>query len=285
MIRKAVIPAAGLGTRMLPITKAQPKEMLPVVNKPVIQYVVEEAYYSGIKEILIITGKGKRAIEDHFDRTGLPVKDEEIEKLERMLDEISIFYVRQKEPKGLGDAVKYAKSFVNGEPFALMLGDNITIPPCIKELMKLFEQYKAPIVALEKLPKERIPLHGIINGEEIANDIYKIRDLIEKPRVEEAPSNIGIIGRYILTPDIFKCLERLKPEFGGEIQLTDALKVMSKEKDVYGMLYKGKRYDIGNKIGWLKANIELAIEKREFESLKEWLKVRICQSSTDQCLE
>ncbi|MEM2318190.1 MAG: UTP--glucose-1-phosphate uridylyltransferase [Candidatus Bathyarchaeia archaeon] len=272
MIRKAVIPAAGLGTRMLPITKAQPKEMLPVVNKPVIQYVVEEAYYSGIKEILIITGKGKRAIEDHFDRTGLPVKDEEMEKLERMLDEISIFYVRQKEPKGLGDAVKYAKSFVNGEPFALMLGDNITIPPCIKELMKLFEQYRAPIVALEKLPQERIPLHGIIDGEEITNGIYKIRDLIEKPRVEEAPSNIGIIGRYILTPDVFKYLEGLKPGFSGEIQLTDALKSMSKENIVYGMLFRGKRYDIGSKIEWLKANIELALENKELKKIKEFLK-------------
>ncbi|MEM1540593.1 MAG: UTP--glucose-1-phosphate uridylyltransferase [Candidatus Bathyarchaeia archaeon] len=275
MIRKAVIPAAGLGTRMLPITKAQPKEMLPVVNKPVIQYVVEEAHYSGIKEILIITGKGKRAIEDHFDKASIPLKDEEMEKLERMLDEISIFYVRQKEPKGLGDAVKHAKSFVNGEPFALMLGDNITIPPCIKELIKIFEQYKAPIVALEKLPKERIPLHGIIDGEEIANGIYKIRDLIEKPRVEEAPSNIGIIGRYILTPDIFKYLEGLKPGFSGEIQLTDALKVMSKEKDVYGMLYKGKRYDIGSKSEWLRANIDLALESMEFKQLREWLRIKL----------
>ncbi|MEM0095058.1 MAG: UTP--glucose-1-phosphate uridylyltransferase GalU [Candidatus Aenigmatarchaeota archaeon] len=272
MIRKAVIPAAGLGTRMLPITKAQPKEMLPVVNKPVIQYVVEEAYYSGIKEILIITGKGKRAIEDHFDRASLPVKDEEMEKLERMLDEISIFYVRQKEPKGLGDAVKYAKSFVNDEPFALMLGDNITIPPCIKELMNLFERYKAPIVALEKLPKERISQHGIIDGEEIACGIYKIKDLIEKPKIEEAPSNIGIIGRYILTTDIFDYLEKLKLGFGGEIQLTDALKKMSKEKDVYGMLFMGKRYDIGDKVEWLKANIEIALVSKDFKMLREWLK-------------
>ncbi|MEM3566637.1 MAG: UTP--glucose-1-phosphate uridylyltransferase GalU [Candidatus Bathyarchaeia archaeon] len=276
MIKKAVIPAAGLGTRMLPITKAQPKEMLPVVNKPVIQFVVEEAYYSGIKEILIITGKGKRAIEDHFDKTSLPIKDEETEKLERMLDETSIFFVRQREPKGLGDAVKYAKSFVGNEAFALMLGDNITIPPCIKELIKLFERYKAPIVALEKLPKERIPSHGIIDGEEIEEGIYKIIDLVEKPKAEEAPSNIGIIGRYILTSDIFNYLENLEPGVNREIQLTDALGNMSKEKRVYGMLFKGRRYDIGDKIEWLRANIELAMENREFKSLKKWLKVRIC---------
>jgi UTP--glucose-1-phosphate uridylyltransferase len=185
-IKKAVIPAAGLGTRMLPITKAQPKEMLPVVDKPVIQYVVEEAYHSGIKEILIITGRNKRAVEDHFDRIIFPVKDEGIERLERMLDELSILFVRQKEPKGLGDAVRYAKPFVGDEPFALLLGDNITIPPCIKELMKVFEKYKAPVIALEKLPKERISLHGIIKGEEIEDGIYRIKDLIEKPKVEEA---------------------------------------------------------------------------------------------------
>lgn len=285
MIRKAVIPAAGLGTRMLPITKAQPKEMLPVVNKPVIQYVVEEAYYSGIKEILIITGKGKRAIEDHFDRISLPVKNKEMEKLERMLDEISIFFIRQKEPKGLGDAVKYAKSFVGNEPFALMLGDNITIPPCIKELIKLFERYKAPIVALEKLPMERISLHGIIGGEEIEEGVYRIRDLVEKPKVKEAPSDIGVIGRYILTPDIFNYLENLKPGVNREIQLTDALRKMSKEKEVYGILFNGKRYDVGDKIGWLKANIELAVENREFKSLKKWLKVRVCQKMTKKCLE
>jgi UTP--glucose-1-phosphate uridylyltransferase len=275
MIKKAVIPAAGLGTRMLPITKAQPKEMLPVVNKPVIQYVVEEAYYSGIREILIVTGRNKRAVEDHFDRIGFPVKDEDMERLERMLDEIAILFVRQKEPKGLGDAVKYAKPFVGSEPFALLLGDNITIPPCIKELVKVFEKYKAPIVALERLPKERIPLHGIIKGEEIEDGIYKIEDLVEKPKVEEAPSNIGIIGRYSLTPEIFDYIEGLKPGHDGEIQLTDALKVMVREKAVYGMIFKGRRYDIGDKTEWLKANIELALENKEFEKLRRWLKTKL----------
>ena len=274
-IEKAVIPAAGLGTRMLPITKAQPKEMLPVVDKPVIQYVVEEAYDSGIKEILIITGRNKRAVEDHFDRIIFPVKDEGIERLERMLDELSILFVRQKEPKGLGDAVRYAKPFVGDEPFALLLGDNITIPPCIKELMKVFEKYKAPVIALEKLPKERISLHGIIKGEEIEDGIYRIEDFVEKPNVEEAPSDIGIIGRYILTPEIFNYIEELKPGRNGEIQLTDALKVMSMEKTVYGMIFKGRRYDIGDKTEWLKANVELALKNEELKEFKKWLKIKI----------
>jgi len=274
-IKKAVIPAAGLGTRMLPITKAQPKEMLPVVDKPVIQYVVEEAYHSGIKEILIITGRNKRAVEDHFDRIIFPVKDEGIERLERMLDELSILFVRQKEPKGLGDAVRYAKPFVGDEPFALLLGDNITIPPCIKELMKVFEKYKAPVIALEKLPQERISLHGIIKGEEIEDGIYRIEDFVEKPKVEEAPSDIGIIGRYILTPEIFDYIEELKPGRNGEIQLTDALKVMSMEKTVYGMIFKGRRYDIGDKTEWLKANVELALKNEELKEFKKWLKIKI----------
>jgi len=272
MIRNAVIPAAGLGTRMLPITKAQPKEMMPVVHKPVIQYVVEEAYYSGIKEILIITGKHKRAVEDHFDKSNLP-KEKYTEKLDRILDEVSIFFVRQKEQKGLGDAVRYAEPFVDDAPFALLLGDNITIPPCTKELIDVFEKYKASIIALEKLPKERIPSHGIIKGREVEDGIYRIEDVIEKPSIEEAPSNIGTLGRYILTPEIFSYLRDLKPGHNGEIQLTDALKEMAKEKAVYGMLYKGRRYDIGNKLEWLKTNVELALEDEEFKSFRKWLKV------------
>jgi len=274
MIRKAVVPAAGLGTRMLPITKAQPKEMMPVVHKPVIQYVVEEAYYSGIKEILIITGKHKRAVEDHFDKGNLP-KEKYTEKLDRILDEVSIFFVRQKEQKGLGDAVRYAEPFVDDAPFALLLGDNITIPPCTKELMDVFEKYKASIIALEKLPKERIPSHGIIKGREVEDEIYRIEDVIEKPSIKEAPSNIGTLGRYILTPEIFSYLRDLKPGHGREIQLTDALKEMAKEKEVYGMLYKGRRYDIGNKLEWLKANVELALEDEELREFREWLKIKL----------
>lgn len=275
MIRKAVIPVAGLGTRMLPITKAQPKEMMPVVHKPVIQYVVEETYYSGIKEILIITGRHKRAIEDHFDRSNLPIKEKHMEKLERILDEISIFYVRQKEPRGLGDAVRYAEPFVKDTPFALLLGDNITIPSCTKQLIDTYERYKASVIALERLPRERISLHGIIKGKEVEDGIYRIEDMVEKPGIREAPSNIGILGRYILTPEIFDYLRDLKPGHGEEIQLTDALKEMAKEKEVYGMLYKGRRYDIGNKLEWLKANVELALEDKEFEEFREWLKLKL----------
>ena len=273
MIKKAIIPAAGLGTRMLPITKAQPKEMMPVVHKPVIQYVVEEAYYSGIKEILIITGRHKRAIEDHFDRSNLPKREKYMEELERILDEISIFFVRQREPRGLGDAVKYAEPFVQDAPFALLLGDNITIPSCTKQLIDTYEKYKVPIIALEKLPRERIPLHGIIKGKEIKDGIYRIEDMIEKPNIREAPSNIGILGRYILTPEIFDYLEDLKPGYGQEIQLTDALRKMAREKELYGMIYKGRRYDIGNKLEWLKANVELALKDEELKNFREWLKV------------
>jgi len=271
-VKKAVIPAAGFGTRMLPITRAQPKEMLPVVHKPVIQYVVEEAYYSGIREILIITGKHKRAIEDHFDRNELPKKDRFSEELERILEEVDIYFVRQREQKGLGDAVRYAEAFVGDEPFALLLGDNITIPNCTKMLIDVFEKYKTSVIALEKLPKERIPFHGIIKGSEVEEGIYKIEDMVEKPRIEEAPSNIAILGRYILTPEIFDYLRDLKPGYGGEIQLTDALSLMCRDLEVYGMLYNGRRYDIGNKLEWLKANVEIALSDEELgREFREWL--------------
>jgi len=262
-IKKAVIPAAGYGTRMLPITKAQPKEMAPVVHKPVIQYVVEEAYYSGIREILIITGKHKRAIEDHFDRSDLPKKDEYTERLDRILEKVDIFFVRQREQRGLGDAVRYAEAFVDDEPFVLLLGDNITIPPCTEMLMNIFGKYKRPVIAVEEVPRERIPFHGIIKGFEVEKDIYKIEDVVEKPRVEKAPSNLAVLGRYILTPEIFSYLENLKPGYGGEIQLTDALREMCRVEEIYGMLYTGRRYDIGNKLEWLKANVELALNDEE----------------------
>ncbi len=271
-IRKAVIPAAGYGTRMLPITKAQPKEMVPVVHKPVIQYVVEEAYYSGVKEILIITGKHKRAIEDHFDRSDLPKKDKYTEELDRILDEINIFLVRQREQKGLGDAVRYAEAFVDNEPFALLLGDNITIPPCTKMLMDVFEKYRSSIIAVEKVPPERVQFHGVIKGVEIEKGIYKIEDLVEKPKAEEAPSNLAVLGRYILTPEIFEYLRNLKPGYGGELQLTDALRDMCGDIAIYAYLYSGKRYDIGNKLEWLKANVEIALRDEELgEEFKKWL--------------
>jgi UTP--glucose-1-phosphate uridylyltransferase len=262
-VKKAVIPAAGYGTRMLPITKAQPKEMVPVVHKPVIQYVVEEAYYSGIREILIITGKHKRAIEDHFDRSDLPKKDRYTEELDRILDDVNIFFVRQREQRGLGDAVRYAEAFVDDEPFALLLGDTITIPPCTRELIEIYRQYKTSVIAVEEVPKEKVSLYGIVACKPVEDSVYLIEDLVEKPNIEEAPSNLAILGRYILTPEIFECLKETKPGKGGEIQLTDAMRILSKREKIYAYLFKGKRYDIGNKMDWLKANIELALEDKE----------------------
>ncbi len=262
-VKKAVIPAAGYGTRMLPITKAQPKEMVPVVHKPVIQYVVEEAYYSGIRDILIITGKGKRAIEDHFDRSDLPKKDKYLDELDRILEEVDIFFVRQKNQKGLGDAVRYAESFVDDEPFALLLGDTITFPPCTKELIQVYNKYKTSIIAVEEVPTEKVSLYGIVACKEVEDSIYLIEDLVEKPSASEAPSNLAILGRYILTPEIFDCIRETKPGKGNEIQLTDAMKILNTRERMYAYLFRGKRYDIGNKVDWLKANIELALEDEE----------------------
>ncbi len=268
-VRKAVIPAAGLGTRFLPATKAQPKEMLPVVHKPVIQYVVEEAVASGIKDILIVTGKGKRAIEDHFD-TG--IKNEHTDELERILESVNILYIRQKEAKGLGDATYRAKSFVDDEPFALLLGDTITIPPCTKEIIEKYNEYKTSIISVENVPKEKISSYGIINGKNVEDSMYMIQDLIEKPKPEEAPSSIGIIGRYILTPEIFDCIEKTPSGKSGEIQLTDALCLLKEKEKMYACVYSGRRYDIGTKLDWLKANIELSLKDEEFgDELKKFL--------------
>jgi len=275
-IRKAVIPAAGYGTRMLPITKAQPKEMVPVVHKPVIQYVVEEAYYSNIREILIITGKHKRAIEDHFDRSEIPKKNKYINELEEILDDIDIFFVRQREQKGLGDAVKYAEAFVDGKPFALLLGDNITIPECTKTLIDSFNELGHSVIAVEKVPFEKVPYHGIIKGKEVGPRIFEIEDVVEKPEINSAPSNLAIIGRYILTPDVFDYLKDLRPGYGGEVQLTDALKKMCTTSKIYGVLFSGKRYDIGNKFEWLKANVEIALSDEILgRKFKKWLENKI----------
>jgi len=271
-VKKAVIPAAGFGTRMLPITKAQPKEMVPVVHKPVIQYVVEEVYNSGIKDILIITGRGKRAIEDHFDRSDLPKKEKYTEELDRILDEINIFFVRQKDQKGLGDAVAYAESFVDDEPFALLLGDTITFPPCTKELIEIYNRYKTSIVAVEEVPRDKVSLYGIIECKFIEDSVYLIQDMVEKPDKNEAPSNLAILGRYILTPEIFESIRRTEPGKGNEIQLTDAMRILNKKERIYAYLFKGKRYDIGNKLDWLKANIEVAIDDDEVgRDIREFL--------------
>jgi UTP--glucose-1-phosphate uridylyltransferase len=262
MIRKAVIPAAGLGTRFLPATKAQPKEMLPVVDKPVIQYVVEEAIASGIKDILIITGKGKRAIEDHFGKSERDNKF--LDEIDKMMSGVNLFYTRQREPRGLGDAVYHAKSFVGEEAFALLLGDTITIPACTAEIIKKYEEFKTAIIAVEEVPQEKISSYGIIKGKEIERDMYLVEDLVEKPAPEETPSNLGILGRYILTPEIFDAIEMTTPGKGNEIQLTDALR-LTKEK-IYAYVYGGRRYDIGSKLDWLKSNIELSLADERFNN-------------------
>ena len=266
---KAIIPAAGLGTRFLPATKAQPKEMLPVFNKPTIQYVVEEAVASGIDDILIITGKGKRSIEDHFDRSfeleyflkncGKIDNLVEIEAISEMAD---IYYVRQKKQKGLGDAILCAEKHIDGDPFAVLLGDTITHSnvPCTKQLMDIFEKYESSTIAIERLPEEKIERYGIIKGDKVNDSLYRIEELVEKPKLSEAPSNLGITGRYILTPEIFDHLENVSPGVGGEIQLTDAMKSL---ETVYGHVFDGKIYDIGNTVEWLKSSIEMALENEE----------------------
>jgi len=282
---KAVIPAAGLGTRFLPATKAQPKEMLPIVDKPTIQFVVEEAINSGIDDILIITGRGKRAIEDHFDRSfelEEALKEQGKTDLLKEVVDISeladIHYLRQKERKGLGHAIYCARNHVGDEPFAVLLGDTIVESeiPCTKQLMNFYQKYEGSMIAVEEVQEEKISSYGIINPEVIDdndNNVYLVKNLVEKPKVEEAPSNLGIIGRYILTPAIFDILEKTKPGKDNEIQLTDALNTLRKKKKVYACKFSGKRYDIGNKLDYLKTCIEYGLENREIgEKLWEYLR-------------
>ena len=266
---KAVIPAAGLGTRFLPVTKAQPKEMLPVFDKPTIQYVIEEAVASGIDDILIVTGKGKRPIEDHFDRSfeleynlRENNKTDYLEEIKAISDLADIYYVRQKKQLGLGDAIYCAEKHVGDEPFAVMLGDTITKgnTPCTKQLIDVYNKYQSSAIAVESVPCEKVERYGIIKGSEIEDSLYKIEELVEKPKVNEAPSNLAIMGRYVLTPDIFEHIANTEPGFGGEIQLTDAL---AKLDNIYGNVFKGKTYDIGNRIEWLKTSIEFALDDEE----------------------
>ena len=263
---KAVIPAAGLGTRFLPATKAQPKEMLPVYDKPTIQYVIEESVNSGVDDILIVTGKGKRSIEDHFDRSfelehHLKTKGKEdfLKEIEYISELADIHFIRQKKQKGLGDAIYCAKKHVGDDPFVVMLGDTITkdTVPCTKQLIDIYEKYGKSVIALEEVPDEKVERYGIIGGEEIEPSIYKIDKLVEKPPLRVAPSNLAIMGRYVLTPDIFDCIENVEPGYGGEIQLTDAL---SKLDEIYGQVFKGQSYDIGNRIDWLKTSLKFALE-------------------------
>ena len=263
---KAVIPAAGLGTRFLPATKAQPKEMLPVYDKPTIQYVIEESVNSGVDDILIVTGKGKRSIEDHFDRSfelehhlKTKGKEEFLKEIEYISDLADIHFIRQKKQKGLGDAIYCAKKHVGNDPFVVMLGDTITkdTVPCTKQLIDIHEKYGKSVIALEEVPNEKVERYGIIGGEEIEPNIYQIDKLVEKPPLRVAPSNLAIMGRYVLTPDIFDCIENVEPGYGGEIQLTDAL---SKLDEIYGQVFKGQSYDIGNRIDWLKTSLRFALE-------------------------
>ena len=278
---KAVIPAAGLGTRFLPATKAQPKEMLPIVDKPAIQYVVEEAVQSGIEDILIITGRGKRAIEDHFDKSAelegyLWSKDkmEELKTVQQISEMARIFYVRQKEPLGLGHAVLCAKEYINDDDFAVLLGDDIVVSdtPCTKQLVGVFKRRGRSVVAVEEIPSSEAHLYGIVSGREIDDDLLVIEDIEEKPPRGQAKSNLASMGRYFFSPAIFEYLEKTRPDARGEIQLTDAIGHMAKEEEVLALKYKGRRFDIGSNLGWIVANIELGLKRKTLGTeLREYL--------------
>ena len=271
-VKKAIIPAAGLGTRFLPATKAQPKEMLPIVDKPTIQFIIEEAIASGIEEILIITGRNKKCIEDHFDKSielemdlEKSGKSELLELVRDISDMVDIHYIRQKEPRGLGHAIYCAKTFVGNEPFAVMLGDDVVDSevPCLKQLIDCYSEYNTSILGVQKVPENQVDKYGIVNGRFIEDRVYKVNDLVEKPSPEEAPSNIAILGRYIITPEIFTHIENTPPGKGGEIQLTDALKSLITQEVMYAYEFEGKRYDVGDKLGFLQATTEYALKKPE----------------------
>jgi UTP--glucose-1-phosphate uridylyltransferase len=283
-VRKAIIPAAGLGTRFLPATKAQPKEMLPIVDKPTIQYIIEEAVASGIEDIIIVTGRGKRAIEDHFDKsyeleetlvkTG---KIEQLEEVQHITNLANIHYIRQKEPLGLGHAIACASRFIGDEPFAVLLGDDIVHSPgkpCLKQLIDVYERYNSSVIGVQQIPNEDVSKYGIIsmkNGE-IDRNCYHIDDLVEKPKMEDAPSNYAIMGRYILRPEIFEILEKQTPGAGGEIQLTDAINSLNDKQMVVAYNFEGVRHDVGDKFGFIKAQIEFALEREDLkESVMQYL--------------
>lgn len=270
-VRKAIIPAAGLGTRFLPATKAQPKEMLPIVDKPAIQYIIEEAIASGIEEILIITGRNKRSIEDHFDKSvelENQLKEQGKYDLLGLIEEISqvdIHYIRQKEAKGLGHAVLCAKQFVGNEPFAVMLGDDIVDAevPCLRQLIDVYDDCQGTVLGVQEVAKDKVSSYGIVNPKKVKENIWQAVDLIEKPSAEEAPSQLAVLGRYILEPEIFALLEKTEPGRGNEIQLTDAICKLAHEKPVYAYNFSGRRYDIGDKQGYLEATVEYALKRPE----------------------
>ena len=280
-VKKAIIPAAGLGTRFLPATKAMPKEMLPIVDKPTIQYIVEEAVESGIEDIIIVTGKGKRAIEDHFDNSfeleqnllskGKIELFNEVQKSSNLVD---IHYIRQKEPKGLGHAIWCARKFIGDEPFAVLLGDDIVRAekPCLKQMIEQYERYNASILGVQTVKDEDVSRYGIVDATEIGSRFYTVNSLVEKPKQEEAPSNLAILGRYILSPKIFDVLGKQEPGTGNEIQLTDAIAALNEIEAVYAYDFEGVRYDVGEKMGFIQTTIEFALQHPELKTeLLEYL--------------
>jgi len=286
-VRKAVFPAAGLGTRFLPATKAMPKEMLPLVDKPLIQYGVEEAMQSGVQNIIIITGRGKSAIEDHFDVSfelenllESRNKKDLLATVRAVSDMINVAYTRQKEALGLGHAVLRARELVGEEPFSVILSDDVidAETPCLRQLLDVYEFYSAPVVALMEVPKENISAYGVVDAEPVAHNggrdrLYRIRNLVEKPKANEAPSNLAIIGRYVLTPEVFRSLESIEPGSGGEIQLTDGLKHLLRNRPIYGYKFEGRRYDAGDKQGFLQATVEFALKRHDLgEAFRAYLK-------------
>lgn len=270
-IRKAIIPAAGLGTRFLPATKAQPKEMLPIVDKPAIQFIVEEAIASGIEEILIITGRNKRSIEDHFDRSlelEMQLKAQGKYDMLKMMEEISsitVHFIRQKEARGLGHAVLCARQFVGDEPFAVLLGDDLVdaTVPCLAQLINVYDDLGGSVLGVQSVPHDLVSRYGIVDGTEVKANVWQARGLVEKPRAQDAPSNLAVLGRYILEPRVFEILEKTAPGAGHEIQLTDAICALAREKAVYAYQFEGRRYDIGDKEGFLEATVEQALKRPE----------------------
>ncbi|UJF34576.1 UTP--glucose-1-phosphate uridylyltransferase GalU [Paenibacillus hexagrammi] len=280
-VRKAIIPAAGLGTRFLPATKAMPKEMLPIVDKPTIQYIVEEAVESGIEDIIIVTGKGKRAIEDHFDNSfelerNLLEKGKlellsEVQKSSKMVD---IHYIRQKEARGLGHAVWCARKFIGDEPFAVLLGDDIVQAekPCLKQMIEQYGHFNSSIIGVQHVSEDEVSRYGIVDGKQVEDRLYKLNNLVEKPKKNDAPSNIAIMGRYILSPKIFDILDKQKPGAGNEIQLTDAIAKLNQSEAVYAYNFEGTRYDVGEKLGFIKTTLEFALQRQELrEKLLDYL--------------
>ena len=285
-VKKAVFPVAGLGTRFLPATKSSPKEMLPLIDKPLVQYVVEEAVASGIEQILFVTGRGKRSIEDHFDiSVELEAhlydkgKDRELSRVREIAEMVDIFYVRQRQALGLGHAILCAKDFIGNEPFAVLLGDDIidSERPCLQQLLDVFNTRHGSVLALEKVPLENISSYGCVRANAVSERVFDVVDMVEKPARKDAPSDMAIIGRYVLTPRIFGILEQQEPGKGGEIQLTDAILRLSKEEKVYGCLFEGLRHDCGDKLGFLKATVDMALKRDEFrQEFEAYLRQRLC---------